>query len=483
MLEHKPLLTAALVVLASSCVDTGDPTATTTQDVTLAGCATTAIPNDGLDDRAAIQAALDGQGCAYLPAGVYDISTPLGTPTVRRPNSIIALAAGRSLFGDGATSILRFHGDAQQQDWYGVGILGDFAQVHDLGFETSTLTGTSEQTHAIRINGPVMSPVVRDNSFDHPVRTGQAGGDCIQLVGYAPAKLITGARITHNHFNHCDRSGVAVHSGTVGLVISDSDFHDTGDQDIDLEGTGDITGTTIARNTIDVGPHPQGGTAIHVVSMSGASIIDNTLNGRGILVYSCDHCLISHNTITRDGAQDAGAVIEVIKASTDMTISDNTLTRLPTASAAAVLRFVPHNSGTPAGIRVIHNTLNQGTASNVVFNEGTVDLVLADNAVNYTASASGMRGFNIQASTAIRTTRIVATGNAFSGPLFAAISVSGSYAGTGAITAINNTTDAAVLGGLRCENITAAGMVLGPVIVSQNTWPAPICGTLVNAGL
>lgn len=479
---RNPLLSSTLLLLAS-CVDTGDPTATAAQDLTIANCTTTAIPNDGLDDRTAIQSALDTKGCAYLPAGIYDISTPLGTATVRRPYSILSLATGRSLFGDGASSILRFHGDAQQQDWYGVGINGDFAQVHDLGFETSTLTNTGEQTHAVRVNGPAMSPVVRDNTFDHPVRTGEHGGDCVQLVGYAPAKLITGARVNHNHFTHCDRSGVAVHSGTVGLSIADSDFHDTGDQDIDLEGTGDITGTTIARNVIDVSPHAQGSTAMHLVSMSGASVVDNTLNGRGMFVYSCDHCLISHNTITRTGTQDAGPVIELIKASSDVTISDNTITRAATASVGDVIHVGPHNSGTPAAIRIVHNALTQATGSNVVLTEGTVDLVLADNAVSYTGSATGMRGFNIKGSTAIRTTGIIATGNAFSGPLFAAISVTGSYAGTGSIATIGNTTNAAVLGGLRCENIATAGMVLGPVVVTQNTWPAPVCGTLVNAGL
>jgi len=57
-----------------------------------------AIPDDGQDDRCAIQAALDTQGCAELVSGVYDISNnPASCVTTLMVRSILISASAARL--------------------------------------------------------------------------------------------------------------------------------------------------------------------------------------------------------------------------------------------------------------------------------------------------------------------------------------------------------------------------------------------------
>lgn len=74
----------SLVVLAAAACSR--PPAVTTAPQALITCPAAAcdvpaaVPNDGLDDRAAIQAALNVNGCVHLGDGEYDIDTPLAIP-------------------------------------------------------------------------------------------------------------------------------------------------------------------------------------------------------------------------------------------------------------------------------------------------------------------------------------------------------------------------------------------------------------------
>src|SRR4051812_34573833 len=204
-----------------------------------------AVPDDGLDDRLQIQAALDHQGCADLGPGVYDVG--INPDGGLAGITTLIVKNGRSLRGTGPSTVLKFAGVAHG-DWNGIRMSGESVLVTDILIDTSGLTGTSEQAHAIQVQGhpsPIIGTTngatIRGVWFNHPVRrtaTGASipGGDCVRLLG-EPTNNVT-LSITGNHFLDCDRSGVAIQRGTFGAVIAGNTIYRTGDQDIDAEMTG-----------------------------------------------------------------------------------------------------------------------------------------------------------------------------------------------------------------------------------------------------
>jgi hypothetical protein len=208
-----------------------------------------ALPDDGMDDRLEIQAALDHQGCADLGPGVYNvrINPDGGLAGI----SALVVKDGRSLRGFGPRTVLKFVGVAHG-DWNGIRMSGANELVSDLMIDTSGLTGTSEQAHAIQVQGnpatiigTTKGATVRSVWFNHPVRTTSGGvsipgGDCLRLLGEATNNVTV--TITSNHFLDCDRSGIAIQRGTFGAIIAGNTFYRTGDQDIDVEMTGDGLG-------------------------------------------------------------------------------------------------------------------------------------------------------------------------------------------------------------------------------------------------
>ncbi|MBZ4421110.1 right-handed parallel beta-helix repeat-containing protein [Myxococcus sp. RHSTA-1-4] len=440
-----------------------------------------AVPNDGLDDRAAIQEALTTQGCAYLPAGTYDIDTPSFVPPARRIYAMLT-ATGARLYGDGPATVLRFRGDAGGQDWQGVRLDGVSPSLHDLSMNTADLTNTNEQTHAVRVVGPTADPTIYKVSFTHPQR-GEPGGDCVQLVGYAPAQLITRARIHDNEFGKCDRSGVAIHSGTQDLEIADNRFHDTGDQDIDGEGTGDNSDWLIARNTISLGAAPQGAIAIQIQLTSNVRITENVLQGRGIFAYSCSACEIDHNLILRRAGTSGMGAVEIQKASSHVNVHHNVIERADSAGTGSVVRAYPHGTGTPDHVTISDNVLIQrATAGSVIETMGVVGLFVERNTVTHAGAADTSYGVLANGSAGtnpIRTDDLHVNSNTWSGPLKAVIAISGSYGGCGSLSATHNV---AAAPGVLCQNATTGSMILGPLDVSGNTWLPSLCGTMIAPG-
>lgn len=436
-----------------------------------------AIPNDGLDDRAAIQQALDQQGCAYLPAGVYDIETPSFVPPARRIYAMLTLN-GAHLYGDGPASLLRFKGSAGGQDWEGVRMTGAGPALHDLSMDTASLSMTGEQTHASKILGPAADAEVFHMSYNHPQR-GEPGGDCIQLVGYA-ASLITNARIHDNDFLQCDRSGVAIHSGARGLQITNNQFHDTGDQDVDGEGSGENIDWLIAHNTFSLGQSPQGDFALQLQLATNVRVTENVFAGRGIYAYSCTRCEFDHNEITRTTGSAGTGVVEISKASPFNQIHDNFIRRAATAGDGPVIRLVPHNSGTPDHATITNNVLRQETTGDVIYSVGLVGLNIEYNDVTYSGGPNlryGLLAYGSAGTYGIRTTDLHVNANAWKGPLKAVIGISGSYMGAGTLAATLNT---AAVTGVICGNINTAGGIQGPFAVVSNSWLPSICSPLIG---
>jgi hypothetical protein len=442
------------------------------------GCSVAgAIPNDGLDDRVAIQEALTSQKCAYLPAGVYDIVSIPFTPPARRPTMMLE-ASGARLFGDGPSTVLRFRGSDGGADWVGILMTRAGSALHDVSIDTTGISETDEQTHAVKILGPATEAEIARVSIDHPTRMGPKSGDCIQVVGFDFGREIVGVKIRENQFLHCSRSGVAVHSGTRQLEISDNRFEDVRNSDLDFEGTGDTSDVLIEGNTFTMSPGLHGVGAIMFQLVEEARVTDNVFNGRGLDVFQSDDIEIDHNEITQ--TQLTGEpVIFIHKDCARTRIIDNSITRESSAGVGGVIVAGPHNSGTPDHLTIEGNQLLQRTSAHVVATSGLVGLYVRHNAIVYSGDvANAMAGvFALGSANAfgIRTTDVHVDANTFEGPLQAAVSTSGSYFGAGMIETSGNVASGATFG-IWCDNFGTQGGVLGPITSTGDSWPAPLCG-------
>ena len=430
----------------------------------------TAVPDDDLDDTAAVQAAIDARCC--LGPGVHDIDMAPTPPTGRRRYNMLTVAATGELCGVGATTVLRFRGDAGGQDWRGVEHTG--GAIHDLTLDTSALIGTSEQTHAVHALGPATGTVERV-TFNHPIRGTLPGGDCVDLVGY-PSQLVTGYTIRDNTFAHCDRGGVQVHSGAVGLAIDHNLFADTGDFDIDSEGSGSSSGWTITRNTFQSSEHNQGAFAIALDLVDDVTVAHNTLE-RGVYLYSCTHCAIVANVIEASSghSQNAGT-IDAIKGSNDLTIADNVVRRIAGSDTGPVIHIGPHGTAQSLDVRITHNQLEQQTAGDGVYVEGAAGVTIADNAIAYagptSTSVAAVRVLGSGGASGTATARVAVVHNTITGGFASSVYAAGANGrqGVGSLLATWNATDRP---GLKCENMSG---VLGPLVLSYNSWLAGSCG-------
>jgi hypothetical protein len=431
-----------------------------------------AIPNDGIDDRAALQAALDS-GCSpiVLEAGVYNVHTPPPPRTL----AILTMRGATEIVGAGDATLIVFSGDAGQRDWHGIA-LGNHAIIHRLKLDTANLVNTEQQTHAIQGTGPLTGPLVENVTFNHPIR-GLPGGDCIQLVGRADG-LITNPIIRNNNFAACDRSSIGMHSGVHGGQISNNSFPDTGDQDIDGEGTGDLDGVEIGPgNSFAVGPHAHSSLALHLDGARNMHIHDNTFNGRGLLLFNCSQCEVDHDTITQ--VMPGSTALQIEKDSAGVQVHDEHIRRAASAGAGSALRVVPHGSGTPRTVAVTSSQIIQETAGSVVEAFGIVGLQFVDNVFTYSGPADQLFLIHAAGSSDIRSTKIVIMGNTFDGAAkAAAVHLSGSGSGIGTASLRDNTSAGATRG-LLCDNINQGGKILGPIIYSGNSMPPPACQPLV----
>src|SRR4051812_4559498 len=147
-----------------------------------------AVPDDGVDDRAPVQAAIDaasaaGGGTVCLGSGRWRVSrAPVGS--YDRFAALSTHGAHLTFSGTGPGTVIELVGD-QQAGAVSVLSLDPGASditVSQLTIDTSATTNTDEQTHAIAIGSgvcagatcsmPVADVTVRDVVFAHPATPG-----------------------------------------------------------------------------------------------------------------------------------------------------------------------------------------------------------------------------------------------------------------------------------------------------------------------
>lgn len=448
-----------------------------------------AIPNDGVDDRVALQSWLDN-GCrdsmgwltVQLDAGTYEAVTRPEPPD-QRPPWVLRTSVKTRIVGMGEDrTTLRFSGNAQAQDWHGLLLGGDDVQMDGVRVETHLENATNEQTHAIRAVGPKTRLRLERLTINHPHK-----GDCMQLVGY-DATPITNLVIDHVTFENCGRSCYAYHSGTRNLeftnnvnapIVNGVRLPGARDQCFDGEGGEDVgepllINALIAHNEIDTGPGWQGGLSVQIVHGRDIHFHSNKLRGRGYMMASCVNCRLDHNEVTQSVPSDYAAG-EIFKGSDNVDIHDDVYTRTSGANPGAAVAITQKISA-PKNIRIRNTTIVQETTWHGLVSSGAVGVTLnrvtLDNRSGAPMQAVSFEGTRTTPEVpGVRTTDLHVIDARMIGPWKAAVRLSGAYDGAGSLE-IARTRAPNSTRGLWCEDDD----ITGPIILQRNEMAAPLCG-------
>jgi hypothetical protein len=445
-----------------------------TESASAATCAVpAAIPNDGQDDRAAIQAALDTQGCVELEAGVYDIAMPIPRPPGRAGLGMLQFTTGDVLRGKGPLTRLQFTGGTNSGDWYGLWVVPETNDVviEDLYLDSTLLTHNNEQTHAIQLSGLAERITISQVWFDHPERAGR-GGDCIKIVGSNEAPV--SAKIESSWFVRCDRSGVASTGGGRSLLINGNTFFDVGNQDIDIEASKPSSSVTISNNHMFVGPSPNGSYSVGITTATRVVFSNNHLFGRGVMFFNVDTASISDSTIFRTVSERGEPVIELMKAAKNITIN-NVLAVRAITTPGAVIRAGHHSSAYPSGIQIMNSSLRSASDAALIAVGTATDLTVSGNRLERTVGTTwaGSRAIEV-VGTLAKTEQTLISGNMIIGQFDSAIRLKGTGEGIGNVTMGNNSAPGAVTG-LIC---TSSSGITGRLVSSGNNWPSTTCENL-----
>lgn len=447
------------------------------------------IPNDNVDDRAAIQCLLDRDKHLDLTEyglGVYNVVTPVPRPPGLSGWPIIKLPANSTLRGAYAATTIKFSGGTESGDWWGLTAYKvSGVTITGISVDTSALIHSNEQTHAVYIRGPAEEITVSGLRINHPRRTRPDGvniyngGDCIKITGY-PTELVS-AKIESTWFKKCQRSGVASTGGSRSLVIDGNTFFDTGDQDIDVEASQTSASVSVTNNHTFVGPNPEGPWSMQFTMVERLNFSGNHLYGRGVHVFNSAVVEMSDSTIYRTIHESGEPVIQLLKSSKNISMSNLHLWRLVN-TAGAVVHAGFHTSGYPGGLVMTGNSFySQGDAALVVTSNST-DLSLVGNrlerlvATGYTNS----RAIEIVSGSLTQTKAANISANTILGPFDSAIRLNGSGLGFKAVNITGNIAPDATTG-LTCA--ASAGLAAARIVSSANNWPATVCtGATVSPG-
>jgi hypothetical protein len=334
-----------------------------------------AIPNDGLDDREAFQAAINSAKAlkrnVCIGPGQWDFTKPNGVgQSAIASVKVYGVKFPLQIYGVGPTTQLKMLGSGNFGDWrlLEVGQGSENVTLRDLHLDGELRTNTEEQTHLLQVTGPTQDLRVMRVTFNLPQIPGVGGGDCIRLLG-DPAALVKRVRLFQVTGIHCDRSFIALQRGLSDISIDQAVSIRVGDQAVDSEPTGgfgmeriQITNSTFARGTNSQGPYTVtlGGGGVNFskfISVANTSIVDG-----GIHIIDAQHVKIVGVKATGN-LNSAGAVLHIRKRAHDIHIARSEFTKPVGALDGDVVTLGIHNGHFPRNVSIIGSKFFQNTAS------------------------------------------------------------------------------------------------------------------------
>jgi hypothetical protein len=460
-----------------------------------------AVPDDGIDDHLAIQAAIDAAGAA----GGGSVCLGPGRFTVNRADlhaidrfAALAFHSPRvTLRGQGERqTVISLEGDQGAGTTMVLSVDGvDGIHIQDLGFDTSLATNTDEQTHVIRVVGPADGTAIERVEFNHPHPAISRSGDCIQLIGNGPAPgattpndIVRNTRIVGVTFDTCARSDLMIQRGVQGLLVSGSTFRSAGDTPIDSEPTsyGTVSDIAIVGNTFpDVGE--LGST--YAATFAGWDqparnivVTGNMFARRGIAFYRTSNVTITGNVMSAS----AGRVLLLENTASNVVVSSNVIHEQTATNPDYALYVANHgsNSGTASHVVIQGNEIINDNAVGGVWIAGATDVSFVNNDVQGTVAAPAFMALLITPSI-VDVDSVMVSNNRFASPGWkAAVWMSQLSAGYpyhfGRVSVVGNMSRGTTYG-LVCN--TPATTFAGSVVSVANNWSgSTVCSTPITAG-
>jgi hypothetical protein len=446
-----------------------------------------AEPDDGIDDRSGLQAAIDaacdaGGGVVRLRAGLYEVS-PNPQAGATNVDSIAIRCSHVRLTGEGLSTVVQATGDSLGRDWNLIQIRStpvDPVPVRNIEIDNMLLSGvgawnTPEQTHLVQVGvGPVESVSLHHLWFHHPVRQKQdlsgpeKGGDCIRLLG-GPDKAVRFIQITDSQFLDCDRSGVSFQREVYDTIIDSNIFLAVGDQHVDQEPSGDgALGRTVVSSNLFMG----GAQGAYAVTLTGNAIgqpssemvfARNVVFGRGLSLINVQRAVVSDNVIMSH-IDTADAVIHARKATEDLVLRGNRVERMSGSAPGPVVAGVPYSSGFPGKWRVDGNRFVSKVDGYGLSLESMSDVSISNNDFEFHGpTVDTFAAIRLVASQAPVDNTLVVGNHAY-GNFGAMVQLSPMSHSIGAVSIVGNMTHGAPLGVL-CKG---GGSFTRPIVHSGN---------------
>lgn len=456
--------------------------------------ALTVEESPGFDSRPAFEAAL-----AAVPASGGTVCIPPGRFRVTRApagsyNRFAAVSLHRcnvTIRGAGEHSTtVEMSGDQGNGATYVFALDPGACDVRiaDLTIDTSGMTNTDEQTHAIGIgtgvcsssNGtcsmPTADATVERVGFVHPRPTaeGQRKGDCIRILGGSASTPVLRTRLIGVTFTQCPRSDVALQRNVDGLTLIGNHFASPGvDQHIDGEATGGEWDHALVMigNTFDDSPDAQGDFAAAISSQARAVVQGNVFNGRGLGIYRATDVVVSGNVIEATHKAGGGTIAignEVKRA----VVTGNVITRKGAAGPA--IRVLPQSGGMASDVSVTGNVIDNRTDGPAVSFQAGTRVTVSDNSIS---GSSGPNSVGIELFSSPRPMDAIVSGNRMTGTPYAGVRLKGSTYGFGQLTLLGNQVSGSARG-LLCEGAAPSS----PMVSAANSWGTVSCAFPTTSG-
>lgn len=315
-----------------------------------------AIANDGLDDRAAVQAAIDAApvgGCVELPSGQTDVMRPpAGLPNPDRLSDLRTRKRIR-IIGAGTTlSTLSLSGSSRNEGRRLLEFLpgSDGSSVADLTF-VGVEIDSGQQTHLLQLTG-IAGFTAERLAFSLPPVGDTTGGDCLRAID------ATDVVVSRVSFVMCDRSAVSLQRGNKRWRVSWMTAVGTGDTDFELEPTGvvgpeqEVDDITLEDFSFVKTTAPPG---ITLTRGNRFAVRRGVIaGGSGIFVNTGRDSVIDRVTVT---CTVPGAPCVIVRRDSDrFTLSRNLV---KSAGGAAAIRVFADDLGQPADVTIENNRIEQ----------------------------------------------------------------------------------------------------------------------------
>lgn len=485
-MELKRLIIVAAIVACQGAPPVSDAEWRAVEQLVLGGdCADPrdfgAIVNDGIDDMAAIQSAIDSALATARP-----VCLPTGTLHItKRPGTGLANVASLTVSGDGLTiygqgdySRISLLGDAPG-DWWAIKLTGTNHTLRNFSIDGADRGSTTEQTHLVQVWGPASGITLESMRLNLPDKGAHTGGDCIRAGGEEFAQ-VDGLVIDKVRGIACDRSFFGGQRWIFGIRILNSSSYLVGDQAVDFEVSGvGYAGDIIIRDCRFRRNGLGDAAALALATSAGGAppgfdvLVERTTLDGSISVFSTGNVTLRN---VRAVAQGDMATLDIRKASSHVVVDQSYLEHYGSTSAPVVFSTF-HTSAWPRFVTITRSHLVQRTGNHVINAEPADGLAVDGNEIECLGPTPNTFAAVMARSTVAPVTGIGVVGNTVTGNCkqLARASATATY-GIGVVKVRDNEA-AAVTQGVFFENGTPSSKPT----VDSNTFGAATTA-VVGAG-